>query len=126
ETGDPQPAGSEGLIEAHIPLLGPDWVRTTDLAMIDEDGFLYHRGRSDSVIIRGGHKVHPDRIVSALKLHPAVRDAGVVGIPDRRLGAVPAAAVEVSEGVERPTEIDLIEWVRGEVAATHVPVRVLV
>lgn len=72
-----------------------DWVRTTDLGRLDADGFLYVDGRTDDVIVRGGFKVTPAVVVEALRSHPAVRDAGVTGLPDRRLGAVPVAAVEL-------------------------------
>ena len=65
------------------------WVRTTDLARIDADGFLCILGRADQAIIRGGFKVLPEDIKAALERHPAVRGAAVVGRDDRRLGAVP-------------------------------------
>ena len=52
--------------------LGPDadWVRTTDLARIDADGFLWILGRADQAIIRGGFKVLPDDVRAALESHP--------------------------------------------------------
>ena len=58
------------------------WVRTTDLARIDADGFLWILGRADQAIIRGGFKVHPDDVRAALERHPRVRGAAVVGRPD--------------------------------------------
>ena len=54
------------------------WVRTTDLARIDADGFLWILGRADQAIIRGGFKVLPDDVQAALERHPAVRGAAVV------------------------------------------------
>ena len=48
------PPNVEGELEVSVPRLGPQWIATTDLAMIDEDGFLYHRGRTDGAIMRGG------------------------------------------------------------------------
>ncbi len=60
-----------------------DWMRTTDMARIDEDGFLWILGRADQAIIRGGFKVMPDDVRAALESHPAVLGAAVVG-PARR------------------------------------------
>lgn len=95
-TGDAVPTGEQGLLEVG----GSDnsWTRTNDLARLDEDGFLWIDGRVDDAIIRGGFKVFPGEIVELLRSHPAVRDAGVVGIPDERLGSVPVAAVELVDG----------------------------
>jgi acyl-CoA synthetase (AMP-forming)/AMP-acid ligase II len=87
----------EGLLEVKARQLGADagWVRTTDLARIDADGFLWIVGRADQAILRGGFKVHPNQVAAALERHPAVRAAAVVGRADARLGAVPVAAVEL-------------------------------
>ncbi|PQM44130.1 putative 2-succinylbenzoate--CoA ligase [Mycobacterium talmoniae] len=64
-------------------------MRTTDLARIDADGFLWILGRADQAIIRGGFKVMPDDVRLALEAHPAVQGAAVVGRPDPRLRADP-------------------------------------
>src|SRR3546814_3789206 len=67
------PSGAVGYLEAKVPAVGTHWIRTTDLAMIDEDGFIFHKGRGDGAILRGGFKVLPETIVQALTKHPAVR-----------------------------------------------------
>ena len=96
ESGAPVAPDVEGLLEVKARQLGDDaWVRTTDLARIDADGFLCILGRADQAIIRGGFKVRPDDIKAALERHPAVRGAAVVSRDDRRLGAVPVAVVEL-------------------------------
>jgi acyl-CoA synthetase (AMP-forming)/AMP-acid ligase II len=77
---------------------GETWVTTSDLAHLDADGFLYIDGRADDVILRGGFKVAPETVVRALRSHPAVADAAVAPIPDKRLGHVPVAAVELRSG----------------------------
>ena len=85
--------------------LGPsaDWIRTTDMARIDADGFLWILGRADQAIIRGGFKVMPDDVRTALESHPAVQGAAVVGRPDDRLGETPVAMVELRDGaIRRP------------------------
>jgi len=67
------------------------FVRTGDLARIDEDGFVWIEGRTGDVINRGGNKVFPEHVEEVLRLAPGVRDAAVVGVPDDRLGQVPVA-----------------------------------
>lgn len=128
DTGAELPAGQVGLLEISAAQLGgAGWLRTTDLAELDADGFLYLRGRSDEAINRGGFKVIPSAVVEALRQHPAVFDASVVGMPDDRLGAVPMAAVELRSGVATaPSEPELTEFLRGRLVAYEVPVRILV
>jgi long-chain acyl-CoA synthetase len=122
ETGDVLPPGREGRLEVISPRIGPDWIRTADIAIIDEDGFLFHRGRADGAILRGGFKVLPETIERALLLHPAVSAAAVVGLADTRLGQVPAAAIQLKPGVAPPAPADLEAHLRQHVLATHVPV----
>ena len=122
QAGTTLPPGKEGLLEVISPKMGPDWIRTSDIAVIDEDAFLFHRGRADGAIMRGGFKMLPETIEHALLLHPAISAAGVVGLPDKRLGQVPAAAIQLKQGAEPPTEAALESHLRGHVYATHIPV----
>lgn len=95
----------DGVLEVKAGQLGDgQWVRTTDLARIDDDGFLFILGRADQAIIRGGFKVLPEDVKAALEKHDAVRFAAVLGIDDQRLGAVPVAAVELKEGATATVE----------------------
>jgi acyl-CoA synthetase (AMP-forming)/AMP-acid ligase II len=96
------------------------WVPTNDLTRIDEDGFVWILGRSDDVIIRGGFKVSLPDVEAALLEHPEVLDACVVGLPDDRLGEVPAALV-VTDGAEPPREDELIDAVRDRLPAYMAP-----
>ena len=105
------------------PRVGPGWIRTSDLALIDADGFLFHRGRADGAIVRGGFKIVPESVEAALRLHPAVSEAVVVGLPDRRLGAIPAAAIRLAPGVPEPSFAELEAHLRGHVLAPHVPAK---
>jgi long-chain acyl-CoA synthetase len=123
DSGAVLPANCEGLLEVVSPRLGPEWIRTTDIGMIDEDGFVFHRGRADGAIMRGGFKILPETIEAALKRHPLVSEAVVVGIPDGRLGEVPAAAVRLKPGALGIDEHALEMHLRELVMKTHLPVR---
>lgn len=122
DSGDELPAGTQGLLEAKVAPLGPDWIRTTDIASVDDDGFVTLHGRADGAINRGGFKVLPETVRRVLVSHPAVRDACVVGVPDVRLGQVPFAAVEAVPGVPMPSEDELKDVVRQALPVYNVPV----
>ena len=126
ESGEILPRGAVGCIEARVSDIGDQWVRTTDLAMIDEDDFFYHRGRNDGAILRGGFKILPEKIDEALREHPAILDASTVAIRDRRLGQVPASAVELVKGASPPSIAELESHLRRRLTAPHIPVRFVV
>ena len=125
ESGAALDRGAEGLLELRAPNIGNgrDWVRTTDLATIDADDFLWIRGRHDGAIVRGGFKVLPDDVVKAIQAHPAVREAAVTGLADRRLGQVPVAAWIARSGVAAPDEETLRAWLKERLMPYQVPVR---
>jgi long-chain acyl-CoA synthetase len=124
ETGEPLPFGEEGILELRGFATGDEaaWTRTTDRAVLDADRFLWIKGRADNAIIRGGFKVHPDEVAAVLEQHPAVREASVVALADRRLGQVPAAALILKAGAPAPSDAELADWVRGRLMAYCVPV----
>ncbi len=124
ETFEEVAVGEAGLLELRGGQIedGKTWVRTTDLARLDEDRFLYILGRADNAIIRGGFKIMPGDVAEALEAHPAVREAAVVGIDDRRLGQVPVAAYVVEPGTEAPGDDELADWVRSRMTPYSVPV----
>lgn len=122
ETGAVLPPGQEGILEVISPRIGPDWIRTSDIALIDEDGFLFHRGRADGAIVRGGFKLLPETIERALLQHPGVSAASVVAVASRRLGQVPGAAIQPSPLLDRPTVAELEAHLRDCLPATHIPV----
>ena len=93
------------------------FIDTGDLARIDDDGFVWIEGRAGDLINRGGNKVHPDAVEEVLCLHPAVREAAVVGVPDDRLGEVPVAYVV---GSPVPDD-DLIAHARSHLVPYKVP-----
>ena len=98
DTGAELPVGEQGLLEARIVSISDDWIRTTDIASIDTDGFVTLHGRADGAINRSGFKILPETVRRVLISHSSVRDACVVGVPDKRLGQVPFAAIEVAPG----------------------------
>jgi len=116
--------GSVGLLELKgAQLASEEWVRTTDLGRIDEDGFIWIVGRADDVIIRGGFKVPTGAVADVLRAHPDVVEACVVGRPDARLGQVPVAAVEVRSGAPLTAE-ELRSWASEWLSGYQVPVEV--
>jgi acyl-CoA synthetase (AMP-forming)/AMP-acid ligase II len=125
ETRAELPPGEEGVLEMKAAQfgIGDAWLATTDRAVIDSDGFLFIHGRADSAIIRGGFKVHPDDVAHTLEKHPAVREAVVVGIPDRRLGAVPVAVIMLKAGAAVPNSAELTAFAREHLLPYQVPTR---
>ncbi|WP_242415603.1 class I adenylate-forming enzyme family protein [Sphingomonas panni] len=99
------------------------WVRTGDVARLDEDGFCYIVDRAKDIIIRGGENIYSIEVEDVLYAHPSVTDAALVGVPDRVLGEVPAAVVHLCPGCEA-TEVELQDFVRARLAAFKVPVAV--
>lgn len=122
DTGTEVAAGQHGLLEAKVAPISPDWIRTTDIASVDNDGFVFLHGRADGAINRGGFKVLPETVRRVLIAHPDVRDACVVGVPDARLGQVPFAAIEVAPETAPPTDEELSELVRRHLPVYNVPV----
>lgn len=121
-TGEMLPPGSEGLLEVIAPRMGDDWIRTSDIGVVDEDGFVWHRGRADGAIMRGGFKLLPETIEQALVRHPAVAAAMATGIPDHRLGQVPAVGIRLKPDAAEPSLKELETHLRAEIEATHIPV----
>ncbi|OBH52580.1 class I adenylate-forming enzyme family protein [Mycobacterium sp. E2479] len=127
--GDGTPLGPDevGLLEVKPGQLGPSaqWMRTTDMARIDADGFLWIVGRADQAIIRGGFKVMPDDVRAALESHPAVAGAAVIARPDERLGETPVAMVELRERDCSDAEV-LVEYLRERLARYEIPTAIAI
>ena len=125
-SGDVLPTGEIGLLEVRTDQVDAEqWIRTTDLARLDDDGFLWIVGRADQTILRGGFKVQPETVRVALLRHPALVDAVVFGVDDDRLGQVPVAVVQPAAG-ESVTDAELVEHARGLLAPYEVPVTIAV
>jgi acyl-CoA synthetase (AMP-forming)/AMP-acid ligase II len=113
----------EGILEVRVHRVGTEWIRTSDLASIDDDDFLFIHGRADDAINRGGFKIVPTIITDALKQHDAVDEAFVLGLADARLGQVPVAIVQLQSGAEATAEI-LLAHLRNRLVAYQVPIAI--
>ncbi|MBU1607285.1 MAG: acyl--CoA ligase [Alphaproteobacteria bacterium] len=99
------------------------WVRTGDLARLDEEGFCYIADRAKDMIIRGGENIYSSEVENALYDHPAVTDAALIGLPHQQLGEEPAAVVHLAPG-SHADEAELQQWVAERLAKFKVPVRI--
>lgn len=127
DDGAPLGPDQVGLLEVKPGQLGPsaEWMRTTDLARIDADGFLWIVGRADQAIIRGGFKIMPDDVRIALESHPSVAGAAVVGRRDERLGETPVAMVELREAGTADADA-LADYLRNRLARYEVPAEIAI
>jgi acyl-CoA synthetase (AMP-forming)/AMP-acid ligase II len=100
------------------------WFATKDIAMLDEDGYLFIGGRSDDTIIRGGENIAPAELEDVLIEHPQVRDVAVVGVDDPQWGQAIVAVVVRAEGAD-PDPEDLRAYVRKSLRGSRTPDRVV-
>ncbi|MEW5737085.1 MAG: AMP-binding protein [Thermodesulfobacteriota bacterium] len=95
--------------EATAATLRDGWLMTGDIARVDEDGFLWLVDRKKDVIIMGGENIYPVEIENFLHAHPKVADAAVIGIPNLRLGEIPAAIIRIKED-EKLSEEEILAF----------------
>ena len=98
--------------EATDEVLKDGWLYTGDMAEVDEDGFIYLVDRKKDVIITGGENLYPVQIEDFIRKNPAVKDVAVIGLPDKRLGEIAAAIIELAKGAEA-TEDDINEFCKA-------------
>ncbi|MFN8539025.1 MAG: o-succinylbenzoate--CoA ligase [Thermomicrobiales bacterium] len=130
--GSPAPPGEVGEIVVRGPSLTPGyldrpdatahawrggWFHTGDLGRLDDEGYLYVLDRRDDLIVSGGENIYPAEVEATLLAHPAVADAGVVGLPHETWGQVPVAIVQLRPG----TTADLIAHCSARLASYKVP-----
>ncbi|NLF45263.1 MAG: acyl--CoA ligase [Syntrophomonadaceae bacterium] len=114
ENGQPVPRGEVGELTVSGPglmkcyyrdpaateaVLKDGWLFTGDMARMDEDGFIFLVDRKKDVIISGGENIYPVQIEDFLRRHPAVKDVAVIGLPDRRVGEIAAAIIQIKPGL---------------------------
>jgi len=90
--------------EATAEVKRGDWLLTGDMAKEDEDGFIYLVDRKKDVIITGGENLYPVQIEDFLRSNGKIKDVAVIGLPDKRLGEIAAAIIELKEGASATEE----------------------
>jgi fatty-acyl-CoA synthase len=101
-------------------LTADGWFPTNDGGWLDDAGFLFVEGRLDEVIVRGGENLSPGEIEDVLVTHPAVAEAGVIGVPDDEWGETVAAAIVLKPGAEVGVA-EIQDWVRARLRSSRTP-----
>ena len=99
------------------------WCRAGDMVNMDEDGYIWFLSREDDLIKSSGYRIGPEEIEDVLVTHPAVADAGVVGVPDPVMGQKTMAFVQLKQG-KAPSDAlkqELIEFCKGKIAVYKLP-----
>jgi acyl-CoA synthetase (AMP-forming)/AMP-acid ligase II len=111
----------EALMSPH-----PGWRSMSDLGTLDDDGYLYLKGRKGYTIVSGGVNIYPDEIEATLQSHPWVRDVAVLGEPNAEFGEQVLAVVELADDAGEDVEAMLIAHCRERLATFKAPKRVVV
>ncbi len=96
------------------------WLHTGDIGLMRPDGAFKITGRIKDMIIRGGENIYPREIEEFLYSNPKIRDAQVIGVPDRKMGEEICVWIQLKEG-ERATEDEIKEWCKGRIAHYKIP-----
>ncbi len=135
EDGQPLPSGSEGEIavrgdlvmtgyfnspEETSRVLKDGWLRTGDVGVLDERGYLFIRDRIRDVIITGGFNVYPSDVEACLARFPEIADCSVVGVPDHKWGEAVHAAIQFRPGAA-VDPIELIKKIKDELGSVKAP-----
>jgi acetyl-CoA synthetase len=117
--GDDGPLPPGELGEIAVRRRG-DWFRVKDRGWMDADGYFFHAGRSDDVIISAGWTMSALEIEQALLAHPDVREAAVIGVPDELRGQIPKACI-VAPGKGPAFAAELQEFVKSRLSQHEYP-----
>ena len=128
ETGQLVARGPTGTVYYRDPekqrsVVKDGWCRAGDMVSMDEDGYIWFLSREDDLIKSSGYRIGPEEIEDVLVTHPAVADAGVVGVLDPVMGQKTKAFVQLKQG-NQPSEAlqkDLVEFCRGKIAVYKLP-----
>ena len=90
--------------EATAETIKDGWLYTGDMAMMDEDGFIWLVDRKKDVIVSGGENIYPVQIENFIRKNDKVKDVAVIGMPSKRLGEITAAVIEVKDGMTLTVE----------------------
>jgi 2-aminobenzoate-CoA ligase len=99
------------------------WCRAGDMVSMDEDGYIWFLSREDDLIKSSGYRIGPEEIEDVLVTHPAVADAGVVGVPDPVMGQKTMAFLQLKQGqvASEALKQELIEFCKGKIAVYKLP-----
>lgn len=97
------------------------WMRTGDLGVFDEEGYLSVTGRLKDMLIRGGENIYPREVEEFLFTHPDILDAQVIGVPDDKYGEEIMAWIILKSGVENITAEDIAEFGQGKISRQKLP-----
>jgi len=100
------------------------WLYTGDLARMDQDGFFYIVDRKDDLVISSGFNVYPSQIEEVLERHPKVKDAAVIGVPDRIKGQTILAVIVLQEGMQGDKE-EFLSYCKENMPDYRVPKAIL-
>jgi fatty-acyl-CoA synthase len=101
------------------------WFHSGDLGVMHDDGYIALKDRSKDIIISGGENISSVEVEQTLYRHPSVAEAAVVARPDERWGETPCAFLELKDGVDEPTEEEIIQFCRDNMASFKTPKRVV-
>lgn len=121
--GDLVMSGYLDMPEATAETLVDGWLRTGDVGMLDERGYLFLKDRLSDVIISGGFNVYPSDVEAALVRHPAVYECVVFGVPDDKWGEAVRVAVQLSPG-QAADEDAIIAFAKQELGSVKAPKQV--
>lgn len=115
--------GYLNLPEQSAEMFEGEWMRSGDLARIDDVGYFWYEGRVDDVIISSGYRIGPTEVEDSLMRHDAVAEAAVVGLPDEKRGEIVAGYVQLSEEYDPSSELanDIKQYVRSQLSKHEYP-----
>ncbi len=112
--------GYWGLPEATAKALRNGWYHSNDMGFVDEDGYLYIRGRKEEMIISGGYNIYPVEVENIILSHPAVSEVAVIGVPDPEWVESVKALVVLKEGA-KASEDEIIQLCKENLAGFKKP-----
>lgn len=117
EDGSELPPGEVGYVELKR---SDDWLRSSDAAYMDEDGYLWSAGRMDDTIISAGYTIGPQEVEDSVRKHSGVNEVGVIGVPDDERGEVVKAFV-AAEGSNPELKEEIRDFAREELSKHEYP-----
>jgi acetyl-CoA synthetase len=125
QRADGKPAAPNEIGEIKLKRRG-DWYPTKDLGFVDDDGFFYHAGRADDVIISAGWTMSAVEIESALLAHPDIKEVAVIGVPDDVRGQVVKAFLVTPRAHDAAFDREVQNFVRNRLSQHEYPRQIAV